>query len=215
MVEFHLASFSPESRATTLAQLAHNIGLPQASLARTETYKPYLLAPDGQTCGLAIAHIRRSAQPFSLMAACTTNNIGLDAEIWPIGTGDAIFRNSIMAKDDTNLAETFRAKGLDSGLLLWVGKEAALKATGHVMVDPRDIAITQLKQNLASATPNKNAQAMLPQTSLAYYTFAAPQSGETVLMAIALANASLASKPIRILHSGELLNFSPLNLELA
>ena len=213
MVELHLATSTSESRAATVAQLAHKIGLPQASLARTETYKPYLLAPDGQTRGLAIAHIRGGASPFSLMAACTTNNIGLDAEIWPIGTGDAIFRNSIMAKDDTNLAETFCAKGLDSGLLLWVGKEAALKATGHVMVDPRDIAITKLKQNLASATPSKNAQAMLPQTTLAYYTFAAPQSGETVLMAIALANASMAAKPFRILHSAELLNFSPLNLD--
>ena len=209
MVEFHLATFKPESRAATVAQLAYNVGLPQAILARTETYKPYLLAPGGQSCGLAIAHISRGAKPFSLMAASTDNNIGLDAEIWPSGIGDGVFRNSIMAKDDAKLAETFRAKVLDAGLLLWVGKEAALKATGNVMVDPRDISITKLKENFASAVPSKNAQALMPQTTLAYYTFAAPQSGETVLMAIAFVAANL----FEIRPSAELLNFAPLNLD--
>lgn len=206
MAEFHLAVFNHQTRAAVLAQSVAALEMPSAELMRTATGKPFLESPNGKTHGLSIAHIRKASPPFSLMASSVTSNIGIDAEVFPHGQGDSVFRNSIVAPAEIELAKALSEQQLDAGLFLWVVKEAALKAGGTVMVDPRDVLITPIGQNLARAE-----SWYLPQAAvLAFHTFTAPHSANRILLAAAVADII---QPVAIHHGGQLPNFIPLNLD--
>ncbi len=188
MLDIHLTNFVSESRNLALAEIAANLGLTQANLIRDDYYKPFLQTPEGQIFGLAITHIRKAAKPFSLMAASSCPQLGLDAELWNVIPRDDVFLNSVMAKEETELSQAVNAKGEDAGLLLWVGKEAALKSHGLAMVDPRHIALRLVAANHFRAEPSKAATAPITPANVWFYSYTAPQINQHVLLAVAVAD---------------------------
>lgn len=214
MVELQIAAFSTETRNATLAKLGQSLGLASGNLAKNEFGKPFLQTPSGNSCGLAITHIRHAVIPFSLMVASKHVNIGLDAEIWPRGLGDDIFLRSIMAPEEITLAKAISQQGCDAGIFLWVGKEAALKASGQVMVDPRDIALSHVGKNLLRSATSKSATFKVVGTAVAFFTLTA-ETGEKILVAAAVGDAPQPIQAIEIADVGKLLNLAPLNLNLS
>jgi len=212
MAEFHISTFLPQTRDATLANLVYCAGLPKVKELRADTHKPFLQESTRKTRGLAITHIRRSIKPFSLMAVSLWPNIGIDAELWPGSGGDEVFLKSIIAPEETELATSLKAKGLDAGLFLWVAKEAALKASGMVMVDPRDIVITLIEKNYAGAAKANNSTAMVSPAQLAFFTLTAPETNETVLVALSAVKEPKAERTISI-EGTKTLGLRPLNLD--
>ena len=212
MVDIHLTAFSAETRERALARMISDLGLTHANLIRDENHKPFLQASDGQIHGLAITHIRSASTPFSLMAASTCSGLGLDAELWNPGLGDDAFLNSVMAKEETDLVLEVKAKGQDAGLLLWVGKEAALKSHGLAMVDPRHIALRRVAANHFRAESSKAATAPITPANVWFYTYTAPQINQRVLLAVAVADNPQPTQSIS-LKAEKLPGLVPLHLD--
>src|SRR5665213_272396 len=212
MLDIHLTDFVSENRSLALAEIAAKLGLTQANLIRDDYYKPFLQTPEGEIFGLAITHIRKVAKPFSLMAASSCPQLGLDAELWNIVPRDDVFLNSVMAKEETELSQAVKAKGQDAGLLLWVGKEAALKSHGLAMVDPRHIALRLIGANHFRAEPSRAATAPITPANMWFYTFTAPQLDQHVLLAVAVSDNPQPVKSIS-LRADKLQGLKPLNLD--
>ena len=212
MVDIHLTAFSAETRERALARMISDLGLTHANLIRDDYYKPFLQTPDGQIFGLGVTHIRKVAKPFSLMAASTCPQLGLDAEVWNLAPRDDVFLKSVMATEEAKLAQAANARGLDAGVFLWVGKEAALKASGTVMVDPRHLALRQLGPNHFRAEPSKAATAPITPANVWFYTYTAPQINQQVLLAVAVADNPQPVKSIS-LRADKLQGLKPLNLD--
>ncbi len=212
MVDIHLTAFSAETRERALARMISDLGLTHANLIRDENHKPFLQASDGQIHGLAITHIRSASTPFSLMAASTCSGLGLDAELWNPGLGDDTFLNSVMAKEEAKLAATLKANRRHAGVFLWVGKEAALKASGTVMVDPRHVTLRQMGPNHFRAEPSRAATAPITPANMWFYTFTAPQLDQHVLLAVAVADNPQPIQSI-LLKAEKLPGLVPLHLD--
>ncbi|MEO9168849.1 MAG: 4'-phosphopantetheinyl transferase superfamily protein [Aestuariivirga sp.] len=212
MVELHLTDFVAESRGLALATIISSLGLAQAKLIRDDYYKPFLQTPEGQIFGLGITHIRKAAKPFSLMAASTYPQLGLDAELWNHAPRDDVFLKNVMAKEETELAQAVNVKGHDAGLLLWVGKEASLKSHGLAMVDPRHLALRQVSANHFRAEASMAATAPVTPANVWFYTYAAPEIGQHILVAIAVADNPQPVKSIS-LRAEKLQGIKPLNLD--
>ena len=212
MVDIHLTAFSAETRKRALAQMISELGITSANLIRDDYHKPFLQSPEGQIFGLAITHIRNAAKPFSLMAASTCPQLGLDAELWNQAPRDDVFLNSVMAKEEAKLAATLKAMGHDAGLFLWVGKEAALKAHGNVMVDPRHLVLRQKSGNHFRAEPSNSAMAPIMPASLWFYTLMTPESEATLLLAIGLVNVLETTQTITM-RAEKRVGLRPFNLD--
>ena len=212
MVDIHLTAFVAESRSAALVEITSSLGLTHANLIRDDFNKPFLQTSEGQIFGLAITHIRKATKPFSLMAASTCPQIGLDAELWNPGLGDDIFLNSVMATEEAKLAATLRAIRRGAGAFLWVGKEAALKSHGMAMVDPRHLALRQMAPNHFRAEPSKAATAPITPASVWFYTYTAPEINQSILLAIAVADSPKPVKSIS-LRADKLQGIKPLNLD--
>ncbi len=212
MVDIHLTAFSAETRERALAQMTSELGITHSTLIRDDYHKPFLQTPDGQIFGLGVTHVRKVAKPFSLMAASTCPQLGLDAELWNLATRDDVFLKSVMATEEAKLAQAVNARGQDAGLLLWVGKEAALKASGTVMVDPCHLALRQMGPNHFRAEPSKAASAPITPASVWYYTYTAPEIDQLILLAIAVADNPQPVKSIS-LRADKLQGLKPHNLD--
>jgi phosphopantetheinyl transferase len=212
MVDIHLTAFSAETRERALAQMASELGITHPTLIRDDYYKPFLQTPDGQIFGLGVTHIRKVAKPFSLMAASTCPQLGLDAEVWNLAPRDDVFLKSVMATEEAKLAQAVNARGQDAGLLLWVGKEAALKAHGLTMVDPRHLALRQMGSNHFRAEPSRAATAPITPANVWFYTFTAPRIDQHILLALAAADNPQPVKSIS-LRADKLQGLMPLHLD--
>ncbi len=212
MTEIHLTSFLPNSRAEAITLLAKTIAMPDGQMIRADTRKPFLKGKGLGRCGLTITHVRRCAQPFSLMAASPWPNIGIDAEAWSQANRNKVFLDSIMASEEAELAQEITKRGLDAGLFLWVAKEAALKACGHVMVDPRDITISATGANRARASNSVVTNAKIKPANLAFYTFKPTATDETILLATATVGRPRVDHHV-LIKAGELPSLEPLNLD--
>ena len=212
MVDIHLTAFSAETRERALARMISDLGLTHANLIRDDYYKPFLQTPDGQIFGLGVTHIRKVAKPFSLMAASTCPQLGLDAEVWNLASRDDVFLKSVMATEEAKLAQAVNARGQDAGVFLWVGKEAALKTSGTVMVDPRHLALRQVGANYFRTEPSKAATAPITPANVWFYTYTAPQLDQQVLLAVAVADNPQPVKSIS-LKAEKLPGLVPLHLD--
>ncbi len=185
MLDIHLATFTATSRKPTLARLISAAGLPAAVAVKSPTGKPYLRAADGTSHGLAIAHLRKTNPSFSAMAVATKTQIGIDIELWPTAT-DQAFLASIAAPEDAPLIKRITALGQDPATFLWVAKEAALKASGEVMVDPRNISVKLLQNGHFYAATSASATAPVAQTHIRIWRFKVKGSNAATLLALAV-----------------------------
>ena len=212
MADIHLTTFSAESRRASLAEITSRLGLTQANLIRDQYSKPFLQTPEGQIFGLGVTHIRSVAKPFSLMAASTCPQLGLDAELWNLTPPDDVFLNSVMAAEEAKLAQVVNETGQDAGVLLWVGKEAALKSHGLTMVDPRHLALRQLGANHFRAESSKAATAPVMPANVWFYTYTAPEINQLILLAVAVADNPQPVQSISV-WAEKLPGLAPLDLD--
>ena len=161
-----IATFTQSTRSATLAELIAAHGLAGFEPQKSESGKPYLRAVDGRMAGLAICHVRKATPPFSVMAVSDEAAIGLDAEVWPKLASDEAFLRSIAAPEDAPLIAYARKANRDPATLLWVLKEAALKASGEVMTDPRHITVSLSPNGHIEASTSAAATAPLPRSKL-------------------------------------------------
>jgi len=184
MLDIYLATFTALSRKPTLARLLAPAGFGTAEEKRSSTGKPFLESPDGKAHGLAIAHVRQATPSFSVMAVTDDPLIGLDAELWPTAI-DAAFLASVAAPEDAALIKRITALGRDPATFLWVAKEAALKASGEVMVDPRNISVELSPNGHFCAATSARASGPVAQAHIRIWRFNVKGSNAVGLLALA------------------------------
>ena len=186
MLGITLQSFTPDTRETTLQHLLGHENLNGATAQRAENGKPYLLASGGMRAGLAICHIRKSVPPLSLMAVSHEAQLGLDAEVWPSAHADLAFLNLIAANEDAELIQRLRTTGRDAATFLWVIKESALKASGEVMTDPRNVSIEASTNGHFWASASRAATGPVTEAFVRVWQFNLKGWSEPSLVAVAL-----------------------------
>ncbi len=107
-----------------------------------ESGKPRLRSIGGDEIFYSFSHARKVDQPFGIGAISWDTEVGIDVELWPTGHADPDFLKAISTKEDEAAMAILNLRKHDSGIALWVIKEAALKCTGEVMIDPRYLAVT-------------------------------------------------------------------------
>ena len=188
MTLIRIATFTADNRSATLAKLLRAHGLENFEPRRAETGKPYLLAADGSLAGLAISHVRGPGTSCSFMAVSDVATLGIDAAVWPQPGADEIFLASIAAPEDAALIAKCRAAGRDPATLLWVLKEAALKAHGEVMTDPRHITVGLSTNGQIHALLNSAARAPLPRSKLRVLEWHRNNIEPDIILSVAIAD---------------------------
>ena len=182
-----IATFTPSTRSATLAELMTAHGLLGFEPHKSESGKPFLRAADGRQAGMAICHVRKASTPFSMMAVSDQAALGIDAEVWPTSESDETFLHSIAAPEDASLISKARKAGRDPVTLLWVLKEAALKASGEVMTDPRHITVNLSPKGHIEASTSASATAPLPRSILRVFELSTKAAKRCVIFAVGIA----------------------------
>ncbi len=182
-----------------LAVVLRDFGLGDgATLARQPNGKPIVLV-DGApaSVGIGISHARSTEGPLVAIAMIDGYNVGLDIEPLDQAATDADFLTSVASPEDGDVLQRLARLGIDPGRALWCLKEAALKGSGEVMTDPRDLAVRNRKV-LWRITPSHRASAPTPDFDAALFRLSGPQA-RIVLAAIALP-ADLGDVPTLLLN---------------
>ena len=193
MAIVHLAPFVKISRLSVQNELAAALGLTEARAAKAETGKPYLKAPDGSMRGLSISHVRRATLPLSFMAVTTRADFAIDAESWPAHEASSGFLTSVMTPQDKPLVEKLAGLCVDPAVSLWAVKEAALKASGEVMNDPRHLSATMSRNGHIWVESSATASAPLPPAQVFLFKFIMDPEQPAILLALAFAGLSQQS----------------------
>lgn len=186
----HLASFTKLTRLQVQNELAAAVGLSGATLSKAETGKPYLKSPDGKRMGVSISHIRRQSYPVSLMAVAERSDFAIDAESWPTNVGSSAFLTSIMTPEDKPLVASLSAIAADPSVLLWATKEAALKASGDVMNDPRHLSASLSRNGHILVKPSTTASAPMAAAEVRLYKLNLEPVQTAILLALAFTEAT-------------------------
>lgn len=182
MIELQLACFDVSSRDAILSRLVKR---QPHDVLRSHTGQPQLFLKSGQQLGFSITHARKGKRPISLMAVATGLQIGIDAENWPLVEADPAFLASVASDEDTAILAKLSHIKYDLALFLWVVKEAALKASGDVMVDPRDLAVKMSHHGHISVSSTRSASAPFEEIGVRILQLKPSESDEIVLLAIA------------------------------
>ena len=182
MIDVQLACFDRSSRDAILSRLveheAHRI-------SRSNTGQPQLFLKSGQQFGFSITHVRKGLRPISLMAVAPGFQIGIDAENWPLDEADPAFLASVASDEDKAILAKLSHLKYDLARLLWVVKEAALKASGNVMVDPRELAVEMSHLGHIKVSTTRRTSAPFEEIGVRILQLKPSEGGEIVLLAIA------------------------------
>jgi phosphopantetheinyl transferase len=156
-----------------------------AELLRNHNGKPYLLHHGARISGISFTHVRQPLPLFSLVALCDDPHVGIDAEVWPKDASDVAFLTSVASDEDASVVRKIENLNFDAARFLWVAKEAALKASGEVMVDPRGMAVELLKKNYIRVSAARRALAPFAEMRLRVFKLLSNTDTTVVLVAIA------------------------------
>lgn len=131
--------------------------------------KPRLNFRSGQLIGFSVSHPRHSVISTELIVVVENCDVGLDAEFWPIESDGPSFLRTIASSADSGVIEVLSKPGHDAGVALWLIKEAALKCSGNVDIDPQHLSITALGNSTFRAAANN--EALLPQPEVKVYLY--------------------------------------------
>ena len=181
----HLTCFREGERETALAQLLTASNLSAATADRTAAGKPFLRDSQNGVLGLSFSHLRGAEGSLSFMAIAVQPTFAIDVEVYPSTTEDQNFTNSIATAEDASFITFSRAQGLDAGTMLWMAKEAALKASGEVMTDPRNIAISRLPDGSCRASTAKSATAPIVSAGMGFFLIETDLIKTPIMLAVA------------------------------
>ena len=137
-------------------------------LKRDDFGKPYIEL-DERLIGYSFSNARFAGESFGLMALADGCAIGVDVELWPRRPNETVFLETVAAPEDKAVLRILGARGYDAGLALWVIKEAALKCSGDVMIDPRHLAVSQSCDKVLRVGPSLAARTAIPEFSVALF----------------------------------------------
>ncbi len=184
MIELQLVCFDVSSRDAILSRLVKR---QPHDVLRSHTGQPQLFLKSGQQLGFSITHVRKGKRPVSLMAVATGLQIGIDAENWPLVEADPAFLASVASFEDSAILAKLSYIKYDLARFLWVVKEAALKASGEVMTDPRDLAVKMSRNGHIKVSTSRRATAPFEEIGVRILQLRPREGDETVLLAVAAA----------------------------
>jgi len=152
--------------------------------------KPHVHASDKTHIGYSLSKAHLKPRKIAVQAIRLGEDVGVDIEYWPKQAADAAFLETISSKADHRALELLRCTGHDAGVALWVIKEAALKFTGKVMVDPREVIVTP-KGNSCFLVTSNFAQLQTEVSVLILNTIAEPD----LVFILGLAQLSADNQP--------------------
>ena len=141
---------------------AFDIGTEPIRLSKLSNGKPVIEATSISKIGYSRSHARVSVGGPTAVAVIEGRDIGLDIEPWPLKDADPDFLKSIASPEDSKVLSVLSLGGHDAGVALWVIKEAALKCTGEVMIDPRDLCVSKKQHGIFQVTSSGRARAPHP-----------------------------------------------------
>ena len=162
----HLGIVEPDTAAgrnAVLGQLLQAGNLTDAVISKDTNGKPRLIFTPPRRCGYSIAQIRIGPERLAVMAICEGADLGVDAEVRRRGAADAAFLETIAAPEDGTALKLLGADGFDPSVGLWTIKEAALKCSGEVMIDPRHLAAARHASKAWKVSPSVLAGAPFAQ----------------------------------------------------
>jgi len=184
----HLACFRQGERETALAQLLAASNSGAATADRTASGKPFLRNSQDGVSGLSYSHVRCASGNISFVATAPQPTFAIDVEVYPSTAEDQNFTNSIATVEDASFIRFLRAQGLNAGTVLWMAKEAALKANGEVMSDPRNIAISRLPDGSYHASTAKSGTAPIAPAGIGFFLIETDLIKTRIMLAVAFAS---------------------------
>lgn len=145
------------------ASALRDFGVPaEARIARQPNGKPFIQCGSiTAAVGIGISRARVIDGEFAAITMIEQRDIGLDIEPLNQPATNAAFQDSISSPEDLDARRRLTSLGLDDGLGLWCIKEAALKGSGDVLTDPRDLAV-RYRNGLWLVQPSLRASAPTP-----------------------------------------------------
>jgi 4'-phosphopantetheinyl transferase superfamily len=156
-------------------------------LVREPNGKQKLECVDGRKWHCNFSRVRNAPRIFGVVAISNETELGIDVEIWPKTAADPDFLDSVSTSDDARAIQSLARLNRDAGIALWVIKEAALKCSGDVMIDPRHLAVSESQDGFYRIGPSLLAGAPVPDVTVALFQMRASKWPDTeILCAIAL-----------------------------
>lgn len=145
------------------------------NVSRAATGKPILVFKHTRCVGYSVSHTDR-IEAIGLLEE--EREIGIDLEVWPAQQSDPDFLDTLSCPEDVRVLRVLEKSGYNTGIALWVIKEAALKCTGDVMIDPRHLSVTHVAKNVFRVRSSSLARSPHPEIDVSLYAL----SNEIVLL---------------------------------
>ncbi len=149
------------------------------NLVREPNGKQKLVSEDGGKWYCNFSRVRNAPKSFGLVVLSGETQHGIDVEVWPESAADADFLESISTFEDARAIRSLASLNRDTGTALWVIKEAALKCTGDVMIDPRHLTVSPFRDGIYRISPSPLAGAPVPDVIVALFSIRALKWPET------------------------------------
>ena len=189
MTAIHLALTElavPQDKA--LRALLEKLGIKNDAaiqFTRAPNGKPVLDVTSHSAIGFSRSYARIVGAEFTAVAVVQGCDIGIDIEAWSQKKAEDAFLETIASHEEKLALAHLAADGRDAGVALWVIKEAALKCTGEVMLDPLDLAVSLTKKGVFEVRSSRRAHA--PHPDIDVRLFAVERAGILFLLGVALA----------------------------
>lgn len=154
-------------------------GAETVELMREPNGKQKLECDDGRKWHCNFSRVRNAPQIFGVVAISNETELGIDVEVWPETAADPDFLDSISTSEDASAIGSLAGLNRDAGIALWVIKEAALKCTGDVMIDPRHLTVSPFRDGIYRIGPSPLAGAPVPDVIVALFSIRALKWPET------------------------------------
>ena len=169
-------------------------GYQPEQLKRDDFGKPYLEL-NKRLIGYNYSSARFSTGSFGLIAIVDDCALGIDIEQWTKQPGNEVFLESIAAPEDERVRGMLGKCGHDVGIALWVIKEAALKCSGEVMLEPSHLAVSMGRDGLFAVGPSQLAKGAILECKVALYELQAKKWPDNLFLC-ALAVPSIHEKKV-------------------
>ncbi len=184
----------PSSRNALINGILGFMGFknPEFSLLPDANGKPQMIMPDETIVGYAHSHVRGLKSTLSLIGIVRGREIGVDVEPWPAQAADPDLLKTVSCAQDSAALILLGKSGRDAAIALWVIKEAALKCTGEVMVDPCDLVVSIVSPDLFRVDSSDRASAPHPQIDVRLLEITVRQRAGAITLIVGIALAAHA-----------------------
>ena len=194
------------NREKNLEKTLANAGIEKRlsfELGRHPNGKPKLEFSPPRRVGYSVSHVAIGGRKMEALALLDEGcDIGLDVELWPQGEADPAFVDTISTPEDVKALRMLASGNHDAGVALWVVKESALKCTGEVMTDPRNLAVAHLHANLFRVQSSAGASSPHAEIDVSLHVLTQRKAPHSVLLlGLAMGAGSLTeNRQARAIH---------------